>query len=118
MKVFGLILAVCILALALLLGSVKFTATLKSDAFVYQSAENKPLNERAPLSAISTGGRVEVLECIDIKSDQYLRVLTREGDVGYLYNLDIVPSVSLALQPRIEFSDAFGCAFFLLARLD
>lgn len=107
---------VCMFLLGLFVGSLKLTVTLKHEAAIYEPKFATPLNQRAQMLTLDVGDRVEVLECIDTKSDQYLKVRTMSDQVGYLYALDVQPSVSFSFKPKIEFEHALECGSMLLTR--
>jgi hypothetical protein len=74
MKTIGLILLLLGLLLGLFLGTVAFSVTLKGEAIIYASDDNEPLTRRFEVAILPASTKVKVLQCIDIKSDQYLMI--------------------------------------------
>lgn len=117
MKIVGLVIGVIMLVLGVLSKTAVFTVSVGSESAVYQSDASEPFEKRVEIAKIPAGTSVEILKCIDTKSDQYMKVLTPNNGVGYLYNLNVVASVSLTRSPKLGPKDTLSCGLFLLGKL-
>lgn len=66
-----------------------YVIEVKSDAMVYKTNENRPLDELPIAFQAHKGAPLSLLGCIDDKSNVYLYVQNSDGVRGYLWDLQI-----------------------------
>lgn len=114
MRIVGLASAALLLVLAVFCNTAVYTVVVDTESAIYHSDAEIPLSQRSIVGVLPPGSRVEVLKCIDSKSDQYFQVLSPSNEIGYLYNLNVVASISLSRSSRLSAKDVLGCSLFLI----
>lgn len=115
MKIFVLVCGALLLVIGVLSKISVFTVTLRNGAALYESDKSEPLADRVVINQAPAGTRLQVLECIDTSSDQYLKVTAPGGNVGYLYDLNVDAAISLGA-PKQKFANTFTCALSLMGK--
>lgn len=114
MKMIGLAMVLIALMLGLLSRTAVFTVSVNSESIIYKLDANEQFANRIKVTTLPAGANIEVLKCIDTKSDQYMKVLTPSNEIGYLYNLNVVASISLSNATMLGLEDTLRCSLFLL----
>lgn len=104
---------VLVAASCLLLRSASLHAVLEREAVIYMDDRNGPSDLRSGGEVVPAGEALEIVECIDTKSDRYIRVVTPSGVEGYLYDLDFSASFSFSISSYASSRKLLGCALFL-----
>ena len=63
---------------------------LEEPTALYAEWENAPLNQQRELRTLHFGETVNVVRCVDIKSDVYFEVETLDGQRGVMYSMRFV----------------------------
>ncbi|MDR2871709.1 MAG: hypothetical protein LBV45_04180 [Xanthomonadaceae bacterium] len=92
---------------------ISIVASPKKEVVIY-ATDNIPLSLADKVAIISPGDKVEVVECMDGKSDLYLRVVTPSGEEGYTFTMGIfVSDMRLSLDSSITPSNLLKCVGFM-----